>query len=658
MSKQINWYYLISGLAATLLLCLPSFAQQHEGHRSFEWDKDTIELFQTLPVQAHARVKPMDSLAGLNLLKLNGKRSVKLEDGSKLNSSEWLLDTLFFPVQASDYPCFRIQADEVLIAVGLPSKKKRDWYSYNDLRPGLSKIMEEARRVADLDPEYRTVVDSQLIKLANDTISFHYLITAMDLTRVTFDVSDSEALTKIFGGSNPNVAEVLNGVPELQLVLLGQDPTSTQADVDAAQALVQRLSSALPPKGNDLTILPPAEGAEEADLWWTFNDLVHARFGGELDVTHQLEVFSAYVALYEARGSASEFHAAMTTLHTAAVDLTKSRDEYDMIPQEVKLYKVNAFQNSLVLYGLAFLLCAASWMAPGQRWIWWLAGGLTGIAFLLDTYGITMRCIIRHRPPVVTLYDTILFITTSIVLVGCFMEWITKQRIALPVAALLGCAGMFFAGKYELREVLSSGDTMASVVAVLDTNYYLAIHVTTIALGYAGGLLACGMAHVWVFAKVFGINKEKPQFYKNLTRMTYGVVCFSLLFSVFGTIMGGVWANDSWGRFWGWDPKENGALLICLWMLLILHARMGGYIREHGFMVLTIIGGVVVSISWWGVNMLDAGLHSYGRIDGAWLALLTFWGIEGVVIAISVVQRFMAGWNGPNKPKPPMAAAN
>jgi ABC-type transport system involved in cytochrome c biogenesis permease subunit len=239
---------------------------------------------------------------------------------------------------------------------------------------------------------------------------------------------------------------------------------------------------------------------------------------------------------------------------------------------------------------------------------------------------------------VVTLYDTILFITSSIVLVGMLLEWLMRQRIALPMAALLGAAGMFFANKYEMYEISTQGDTIASVVAVLDTNYYLAIHVTTIALGYAGGLLAGALAHVWVLGKLFGLRRGQPRFYKSLTRMTYGVVCFSLLFSIFGTIMGGVWANDSWGRFWGWDPKENGALLICLWLLLILHARLGGYVRERGFMVLCILAAVVVSISWWGVNLLSVGLHSYGFTSGAAVKLYIFWAIEGGVILLAALQ--------------------
>ena len=104
--------------------------------------------------------------------------------------------------------------------------------------------------------------------------------------------------------------------------------------------------------------------------------------------------------------------------------------------------------------------------------------------------------------------------------------------------------------------------------------------------------------------------------------MTYGVLCFALLFSVVGTILGGIWANESWGRFWGWDPKENGALLICLSQLAILHARMGGFLKPFGVAMAAIVAGCVVAFSWWGVNLLGVGLHSYGFTGGILTALL------------------------------------
>jgi hypothetical protein len=110
---------------------------------------------------------------------------------------------------------------------------------------------------------------------------------------------------------------------------------------------------------------------------------------------------------------------------------------------------------------------------------------------------------------------------------------------------------------------------------------------------------------------------------KTLARMIYGVVCFAMLFSFVGTILGGIWADQSWGRFWGWDPKENGAVLIVLWNAIILHARWGGIVRDRGLACLAIFGNVVTSWSWFGTNMLGVGLHSYGFMDSAvfWLGL-------------------------------------
>ena len=177
---------------------------------------------------------------------------------------------------------------------------------------------------------------------------------------------------------------------------------------------------------------------------------------------------------------------------------------------------------------------------------------------------------------------------------------------------------------------------MSTVVAVLDTNYYLAIHVTTIAMGYSGGLLAAAIAHVWLLGRFFRFKEGDVKFYKGISLMVYGTLCFSLFFSLFGTVMGGIWANDSWGRFWGWDPKENGALLICLWLLLTLHLRMGGFIRDRGLSAMAIGCGAVVAASWWGVNLLNVGLHSYGFTSGVAKFLYLFWGSQLLVLILSL----------------------
>ena len=142
--------------------------------------------------------------------------------------------------------------------------------------------------------------------------------------------------------------------------------------------------------------------------------------------------------------------------------------------------------------------------------------------------------------------------------------------------------------------------------------------------------------------------------------MVYGIVCFATLFSFVGTVLGGIWADQSWGRFWGWDPKENGALLIVIWNALILHARWGDLVRDRGIMNLAVFGNIVTSFSWFGVNMLGIGLHSYGFMDAAFKWLMIFIGSQVFIIALGLLplslwRSFRAGAPSPPPvcPQPP-----
>ena len=146
---------------------------------------------------------------------------------------------------------------------------------------------------------------------------------------------------------------------------------------------------------------------------------------------------------------------------------------------------------------------------------------------------------------------------------------------------------------------------------MLDTNFWLATHVTTVTLATRrptspGCSASCTSRGGCVFTT---LTKEK---HLALGKMIYGVVCFATLLSFVGTVLGGIWADQSWGRFWGWDPKENGALLIVIWNALILHARWGGLVKQRGMAVLAVVGIMVTAWSWFGTNQLGVGLHAYG----------------------------------------------
>ncbi len=161
-----------------------------------------------------------------------------------------------------------------------------------------------------------------------------------------------------------------------------------------------------------------------------------------------------------------------------------------------------------------------------------------------------------------------------------------------------------------------------------------------VTLGYASTFVAGFLAILYVILGV-GTRVLTSTMGRSMARMVYGILCFATLFSFVGTVLGGIWADQSWGRFWGWDPKENGALIIVLWNALILHARWGGMVKERGIMNLAIVGNVVTCWSWFGTNLLGIGLHSYGFMSGAFTALMVFVATQAILIGLGSLPQSM-----------------
>jgi ABC-type transport system involved in cytochrome c biogenesis permease subunit len=188
------------------------------------------------------------------------------------------------------------------------------------------------------------------------------------------------------------------------------------------------------------------------------------------------------------------------------------------------------------------------------------------------------------------------------------LELVHRLGVANLVAAMIGLITLCIARS------LDKSDTLHVLAAVLDTQFWLSTHVVTVTAGYAVTYLAgfFGAVALVRMALKRSSTTDGDNLNRQLYRMAYFSVCFGILFSFVGTVLGGLWADDSWGRFWGWDPKENGALMIVLWNALVLHARWDKMVGLRGFAVLALLGNIVTSWSWFGTNLLGIGLHNYG----------------------------------------------
>ncbi len=616
--------------------------------RQQPWSTDALDAVAALPAQDGGRIKPLSTVAMFALLGINGNREFTLRwsDGQSetLSPTAWLLDCLFFPEQARHYRCLRIDNDEAVVALGLhfDDRKRLDRYSYEELRPAHDRLMELGSKYQRIDAKVRTPVQQQVFTLANQVVLLDRMLAWLDFARARIDVQRTDGLRASFAGeSRRPVSWVLKNLPVLltmrEVVRDGTDRMTEErraAESAGLKALFDDLYGCLR-AADAIAFLPP--GDAKAQTWWHMHDLVGGISRGVEQDPRHLQAVEQLEAMAAARDRPADFATAATALLTNTRGAAAMRGEYGKIRTEISFYRADWFYRALLVFGLAFVLAAFCWARPTGAWMVRAATGSVGVGTLLLIAGITTRCIIRGRPPVSTLYETILFITAIAAMVGLAIEWLNRRRVGLTLAAFSGMGGMFLARWFE---ELEGQDTMPQLVAVLDTNFWLSTHVTTVTMGYSAGLFAALLGGLYILGKLTGL--ADAALLRSYSRMLYGVLCFGLLFSLVGTILGGIWANYSWGRFWGWDPKENGALLICLAEIAILHARMTGWLKQHGMAMAAVGNGVVVAFSWWHVNLLGVGLHSYGFTGGILTWLTIFYASQLALLVAGVVAWYRA----------------
>jgi ABC-type transport system involved in cytochrome c biogenesis permease subunit len=562
-----------------------------------------LREFGKLPVLMNGRFQPWDSVARNSLLQIRTKQSVPFEvDGRNhtMSAIEWLAEVLMKPEQADTRKIFRIDNGEVKSLLKLADEEKH--FSFEQLREQYNELGRQAERVSQVESAKRTPFETQLMKLYN-------AVTLYQRLKASLKPPPTDDFAAELNGF---AASMKPGMEALRARDAGQD-----YDKEAFAKLLSYMSGfdALARFALPLTIPPAGEHASHArDEWRNIGaSLMESVRAGEINPAARS--YAAMVSAYRANqpedfSTAVAGYRSWLAEHKFDTELKKGREES-------AFNGLQAFYKATAIYVLAFVFVLVAW-SNGAEWPRRSAYFLVVFGLLIHTVGLVFRMYLEARPPVTNLYSSAVFIGWGAAILGLILERIYRDGIGCAVASAVG-----FTTQIIAHNLAVGADTMEMMRAVLDTNFWLATHVVTITLGYSSMFVAGFLAMLYIVRGLF--TKSLPEATaKGLVRMVYGITCFSTLFSFVGTVLGGIWADQSWGRFWGWDPKENGALLIVLWCAVMLHARWGGLVKERGLMNMAIFGNVVTAWSWFGVNMLGVGLHSYGFMDSAFKWLLLF----------------------------------
>ncbi len=624
-------------------------------------DKPDFRGFGELPAVFKGRVKPLDTLARNSLALISRGETYVDQNGVRQPAIKWLLDLWADFDTFKHQRIFYIESPELLKKLGL-QRRPDHLYSYSQLnreqvQDTLDQLVTVARGKDQLKLE---VIDKRALELSvrlrvcnelrdcDRGASVARIMPPLDVKPDRFEIERQRIVAEHFVQFG-RLEELTLNTP--LLIPMDQASTYSQKKRDQIDNLFQqgreiwvenKVKVPLDLKLKKLwehQVQPPGvvsfldnyrhifasseqpEPEKDNGFLKTYQQLLH-------DYSQRdYGKFNAALPAYRER---------VTAAFNSITDNTKANYAAPKVATESWFNAWNPFAIAMPFYLVAFVLALGGLMF-GQRVLQPATYWLVWAIFIVHTVGLLLRMNLSGRPPVTNLYSSAIFIGWGMVLLSLILEGYARRGFGTIAATAAGFLTLkISSGLYGATKDWAStgGDTMGVMQAVLDTDFWLATHVVTVSLGYCTTLLAAifGAIYLIVNAISFVAKQMNGQALsgfdttseKELNRNIYGIICFSIIFSFVGTVLGGLWADDSWGRFWGWDPKENGALIIVLWNALVLHARWGGLIKERGVAVLSLVGGVVTGWSWFGVNELGRGLHSYGFTEGTLLKLMLF----------------------------------
>ncbi len=568
--------------------------QAQENIASPASDTVDIDIFANIVIQHEGRLKPLDTFARNQLLLFSEKSSLKNK-----SAIEWLIGSMFDPFTAFNEKIFKIRNNKVVEALGIEvDLVNKHTYSFSQIIEGIESNRDMLQKILIKPQAEREPTEKQLAALYFKSFAFLDICRSFTCLIPDIPIDNPELVQELgFDRNQVSMYDFLPKTAKLRQLLIQLNEKDSNSFTEKDKA-IQNLQFYLSKKLGDqesivLKIIPP-DSDPVNNQWVAPWEHVNGNF---------TDTQLAYLA--DLQTCVTNFHFKNYEKFETQLNAFKSSIPYKKnIDLEVLFYKLDLFTWSLALYILTFLLLLIYWLS-GKKFIFGLSVTTVSLSAILHVTGIILRMIIRNRPPVSTLYESIIFVGAVIVIFGLIIEWRQRNTLGTFLACSAGVILQFIGIKFSIE-----GDTMGMLVAVLDSNFWLSTHVVTIVIGYGTTFVAGLIGHAYLAIAIFkpGNKKLIDLMYKNAV----GATLVSLFFTTLGTILGGIWADQSWGRFWGWDPKENGAMLIVLWLLMLTHGRLTGILRGPGFAAGLVLGNICVALAWFGVNLLSVGLHNYG----------------------------------------------
>jgi ABC-type transport system involved in cytochrome c biogenesis permease subunit len=355
-----------------------------------------------------------------------------------------------------------------------------------------------------------------------------------------------------------------------------------------------------------------------------------------------LDDFAAVQAAY-CSADAAKFDVASEKFFHTLRETTDAANDGTAVPYpgsrtldlELLFNRLQPFRWAWVLMFAATVAFLVSLNVPGRAA--YIAGFVFALASLaVQVFGFTARVMISGWAPVGNMYETVIFAAFMAACFAVILELIYRRKVFGLAGAGVATLGLLLADQMPL----ALDPKISPLVPVLRTNYWLTIHVLTIVCGYGGGTLAWGLGNLSLALLAFG--RGKPEGLRMLAQLTYRSMQLTVVLLATGTFLGGWWAAHAWGRFWGWDPKEVGALVALVCYVVPLHARYVGWVKDYGLAVAAVVCYGAIILSWYVLNfVLAAGMHSYGfgAGGGALVLLATLLNLEWLLVASLLYRR-------------------